>query len=68
VKYLEAKSINILAIIAHPDDLTFFSAGTIAKWAEAGNDVYTICCTSGNVGTLRTDLTLNDVAEMREKD
>jgi LmbE family N-acetylglucosaminyl deacetylase len=68
VKYLESRPINILAIIAHPDDLTFFGAGAIAKWAEAGNDIYTICCTSGNVGTLRTDLTLNDVAEMREKE
>jgi LmbE family N-acetylglucosaminyl deacetylase len=65
---LDSKPINILAIIAHPDDLTFFSAGAIAKWAEAGNEIFTICCTSGNVGTLRTDLTLKDVAEMREKE
>ena len=65
---MESKPIHILAIIAHPDDLTFFGAGTIAKWAEAGNYVYTICCTSGNVGTLRTDLTLDDVAQMREKE
>ena len=59
---------SIVAIIAHPDDLSFFCAGTIAKWAEEGHDIYTLCCTSGNVGTLRTDLTLDDVAEMREKE
>ena len=65
---MEAESINILAIIAHPDDLTFFSAGTIAKWAEKGHTIFTICVTSGNLGTLRTDLTLDDVAQMREKE
>jgi len=66
--YLETETINILAIIAHPDDLTFFSAGTIAKWAEQGHTISTICVTSGNVGTLRTDLTLENVAQMREKE
>lgn len=65
---MESESINVLAIIAHPDDLTFFSAGTIAKWAEQGHDIFTICVTSGNVGTLRTDLTLDNVAQMREKE
>ena len=66
--YLEAETQNILAIIAHPDDLTFSSAGTIAKWAELGHYISTICVTSGNVGTLRADLTLDDVAQMREKE
>ena len=65
---METETINILAIIAHPDDLTFFSAGTIAKWAEQGHTISTICVTSGNVGTLRTDLTLENVAQMREKE
>ena len=59
---------NVVAIFAHPDDLTFFCAGTIAKWAEQGHKIYAICVTSGNVGTLRTDLTLNDVSKMREKE
>ncbi|MFX1337858.1 MAG: PIG-L deacetylase family protein [Promethearchaeota archaeon] len=65
---MKAESKNILAVIAHPDDLTFFSAGTIAKWADQGHIISTICVTSGNVGTLRTDLTLDDVAQMREKE
>ncbi|MFX0072555.1 MAG: PIG-L deacetylase family protein [Candidatus Hermodarchaeota archaeon] len=65
---LESKSLNIVAIFAHPDDLTFYSAGTIAKWAEQGHKISTICVTSGNLGTLRTDLTLDDVAKARESE
>ena len=59
---------NVLAIFAHPDDLTFFGAGTVAKWAEQGHQIYAICVTSGNVGSLRKDVTLDDVAQMREKE
>ncbi len=60
--------LNVLAIIAHPDDLSFFSAGTLARWVEEGHDVYVICCTNGEVGTLRTDLTKVDVAKKREQE
>ncbi len=56
---------NILAIFAHPDDHSFFCAGSLARWAEEGHDVYALCVTSGDVGTLRTDLTMEDVAKMR---
>ena len=59
---------NILAIIAHPDDLSFFSAGTLARWVDEGHNVYTVCCTNGEVGTLRTDLTKADVAKKREQE
>ncbi len=60
--------LNIVVIFAHPDDMALSCAGTVARWAEEGHDIYAICCTSGNVGTFRTDLTLEDVAEMREKE
>ncbi len=65
---MKSESLNVLAIFAHPDDLTLFCAGTIAKWAEEGHNIYALCVTRGNVGTLRTDLTKKDVAEMREKE
>ncbi len=41
----------IAAVYAHPDDGEFFAAGTLAKWAAAGHDVYAICCTNGDLGT-----------------
>ncbi|MHA1687771.1 MAG: PIG-L deacetylase family protein [Promethearchaeota archaeon] len=62
------KKLNIVAIFAHPDDLAFSCAGTLARWAEERHQIHAICVTSGNVGTLRTDLTLNDVAQMRERE
>jgi LmbE family N-acetylglucosaminyl deacetylase len=65
---MKSESLNVLAIFAHPDDLTLFCAGTIAKWAEEGHNIYALCVTTGDVGTLRTDLTKKDVAEMREKE
>ena len=62
---LETKLLNIVAIFAHPDDCSISCAGTLAKWAEQGHTLYAICCTSGN---LRTDLTLDQVGAMREKE
>jgi len=60
--------LNILSIIAHPDDLTLYSAGTIARWAEEGHNISMVCCTSGEVGTFRKDLSKQQVSEMREKE
>ena len=57
--------LNVLAIIAHPDDLSFFCSGTLARWVDEGHDVHVICCTNGEVGTLRTDLTKEDVAKKK---
>lgn len=65
---VESKQLNIIAIFAHPDDLSLFCGGSIAKWTNSGHNVYALCCTSGNVGTLRTDLTKEQLAEIREKE
>lgn len=65
---IKSDSLNVLAIFAHPDDLSFFCSGTLAKWVEEGNKVYALCCTSGDVGTLRPDLSKEQVAKMREKE
>lgn len=39
-----------LVITAHPDDVDFGSAGTIASWTTAGVDVAYCICTSGEAG------------------
>ncbi len=59
---------RILAIFAHPDDLTFYCSGSLARWAEEGHSIFALCCTKGEVGTLRRDLTREKVAEMRLKE
>ena len=65
---IESKNLNFVAIFAHPDDLSIFCAGTLARWAEEGHNIYALCCTSGEVGTLRRDLTKEQVAAIREKE
>ncbi len=65
---IDTKIVNILAIFAHPDDLSIFCAGTLTRWAEEGHNIYALCCTSGEVGTLRRDLTKEQVAATREKE
>ena len=42
---------RVLAVAAHPDDVEFGSAGTLAKWVDEGCEV-TICLTTdGSTGT-----------------
>lgn len=41
---------RVLAIAAHPDDLDFGAAGTIAGWVDAGIEVTYLLCTRGDQG------------------
>ena len=59
---------NILAIFAHPDDLIYYSGGTIAKWAEQSHNLINLCCTRGEVGSLRFEITKEQCAALREKE
>lgn len=61
--------LNVLAVLAHPDDLSFYcGAGTLARWAEEGHTIKVLCCTRGEVGTLNPTLTKKQVAEKRLKE
>src|SRR5438067_6644073 len=42
---------RVLAIFAHPDDVDFGAAGTIARWVEEGWDVRYVVVTDGQRGT-----------------
>jgi LmbE family N-acetylglucosaminyl deacetylase len=41
---------RVLAVAAHPDDLDFGAAGTIAAWTDAGVQVTYLLCTRGDQG------------------
>ncbi len=41
---------RVLVVVAHPDDVDFGSAGTVAAWTDAGVDVTYCLCTSGEAG------------------
>ncbi len=39
-----------LVVVAHPDDVDFGAAGTVATWTEAGIEVTYCICTDGDAG------------------
>jgi LmbE family N-acetylglucosaminyl deacetylase len=41
---------RVLAVAAHPDDLDFGAAGTVAQWTDAGLQVTYLLCTRGDQG------------------
>jgi LmbE family N-acetylglucosaminyl deacetylase len=42
---------RVLVVAAHPDDLDFGCAGTVALWTKAGSQVSYVICTSGDKGS-----------------
>ena len=55
-----------MAIVAHPDDIEFTCAGTLARWAKYGAKVAYVICTSGEVGITKSGMTKEKAAEIRE--
>ncbi len=57
-----------LVIAAHPDDIEFVVAGTVARWVRAGARVKYVLATSGDAGTHQAGVTRADVARVREQE
>lgn len=59
---------TLLAVLAHPDDETFGMGGTLALHARRGDNVYLVCATRGEVGTVDPEHMRNfkSIAELRE--
>ena len=55
-----------MAIVAHPDDIEFSCAGTLARWASTGARISLVLCTSGDVGIDETGMTRARAREIRE--
>ena len=55
-----------MAIVAHPDDIEFSCAGTLARWARAGARISLVLCTSGDVGIDEAGMTRARAREIRE--
>ena len=54
-----------LAVGAHPDDIEFGCAGTLAKWAVAGCEVHHLVCTDGSKGSWDPDADLGQLVVTR---
>jgi LmbE family N-acetylglucosaminyl deacetylase len=59
---------TILAVLAHPDDESFGMGGTLALYARKGYDVYYVCATRGEVGTVDPEYMkgFKSIGELRE--
>jgi LmbE family N-acetylglucosaminyl deacetylase len=57
---------SAMAIVAHPDDIEFSCAGTLARWAKAGARISYVLCTSGDVGIAEEGMTRARATEIRE--
>lgn len=54
-----------LAVYAHPDDPEISAGGTLARWAEAGAQVWVLITTRGDKGTSDPDADLDALARLR---
>jgi N-acetylglucosamine malate deacetylase 2 len=59
---------RILFIGAHPDDETFFAAGTFAKYREQGVDIHVLCATRGDQGKSGGCCTPEELPVVRERE
>jgi LmbE family N-acetylglucosaminyl deacetylase len=59
---------TLMAIMAHPDDIDFGSAGSVAKWCAEGWTVYYVLATSGDKGTHDPAFTPQELAATREEE
>jgi N-acetyl-1-D-myo-inositol-2-amino-2-deoxy-alpha-D-glucopyranoside deacetylase/mycothiol S-conjugate amidase len=56
---------SLLAVFAHPDDESFGPGGTLAKYAAEGAEVWLVCATDGDAGTVDAEM-LADYASMSQ--
>lgn len=63
---VQKDKLNVIIIMAHPDDADYYVGGTANKWAKMGNNVLLVSLTNGDAGhqTIKT----KDLAKIRRKE
>jgi LmbE family N-acetylglucosaminyl deacetylase len=61
----DAAIARILSITAHPDDVDFGAAGTVAQWTDAGLEVIYCVVTDGDAGGFDEDIARAKMASLR---
>ena len=59
---------RVLVVTAHPDDMEFACAGTLATWTDRGADVTLCIATDGSTGTQDQDLMGTRLSELRKEE
>jgi LmbE family N-acetylglucosaminyl deacetylase len=61
----DAEVARVLSITAHPDDVDFGAAGTMARWTEAGIEVIYCVVTDGDAGGFDESFPRDEMAALR---
>ncbi|MGH2386545.1 MAG: PIG-L deacetylase family protein, partial [Candidatus Limnocylindria bacterium] len=59
---------RVLVVAAHPDDIEFGAAGTIARWVAEGASVRYLLVTRGDKGSDDPATDVSALADMRERE
>lgn len=62
----EERPRRVLVSMAHPDDIEFGCGGTIARWADEGQEIFFVLGTSGDKGSDDPDYDSAKLIETRE--
>lgn len=57
---------RVLVVVAHPDDIDFGGAGTVAVWTKAGIEVHYCIVTDGQAGGFEPDRDRADIPAVRQ--
>jgi LmbE family N-acetylglucosaminyl deacetylase len=57
-----------MLIYAHPDDIEFTIAGSVARWVKSGSEVHYVVITDGNVGSHEEGMTADRLIETRREE
>ena len=57
---------RVLAVYGHPDDPEISAGGTLAKWVDAGAEVWVVICNQGDKGSLDPATVPAELAARRE--
>ncbi len=58
----------VLGVAAHPDDLDFGASATLAKYAQAGADIYYLILTDGSKGSDDHQITPEELIKLRREE
>jgi LmbE family N-acetylglucosaminyl deacetylase len=59
---------RVMVVAAHPDDIEWGGAGTVARLTAAGKQVTYVLATRGEAGSENAELTTEQVGELRERE
>jgi LmbE family N-acetylglucosaminyl deacetylase len=62
------QGLRLMAVLAHPDDESFGTGGTLALYAQQGVSVHLVCATRGEVGSVSEEMMkgFNEIGDLRE--